>query len=224
MIGILKNTSAGWFVQYSVTRDEITSGYDSLPLHPGDIKRIQKNSQRFDNTEARIAANPIVNFEIVEVNVDTGALEAPHIGVKYAKLIPINEQTNGERFDEFMRTVEGYPELEGTMNLCNDIIEKRTGKMTEEEWQAAERAQTASHKSWEGCDECCTPKGQIKRYVDCMGCDKNPKNNIKLPTSSQTEISDEEIYKASFTQPSPLWHQGFTDGAKWYREQLKKKQ
>ena len=36
-----------------------------------------------------------------------------------------------------------YPELEGTMNLCNDITEKRTGKMTEEEWQAAERTQTS---------------------------------------------------------------------------------
>ena len=54
------------------------------------------------------------------------------------------EQTNGERFDEFMRTVEGYPELEGTMNLCHDIIEKKTGKMTEEEWVAAERAQTGT--------------------------------------------------------------------------------
>jgi len=37
-----------------------------------------------------------------------------------------------------------YPELEGTMKLCEDIIQKRTGKMTEEEWQAAERAQTSS--------------------------------------------------------------------------------
>jgi hypothetical protein len=32
--GILKNTKAGWFVLYQVTRDEITSGYDSIPLHP----------------------------------------------------------------------------------------------------------------------------------------------------------------------------------------------
>ena len=38
----------------------------------------------------------------------------------------MTEQTNGERFDEFMRTVEGYPELEGTMNLCNDIINKES--------------------------------------------------------------------------------------------------
>lgn len=35
----------------------------------------------------------------------------------------MKEQTNGERFDEFMRMVQ-YPELEGTMNLCNDMIAK----------------------------------------------------------------------------------------------------
>jgi hypothetical protein len=58
----------------------------------------------------------------------------------------MKEQTNGERFEEFMRIVEGYPELEGTLNLCKDIIEKKTGKMTEEEWQAAERAQTSKTK------------------------------------------------------------------------------
>jgi hypothetical protein len=32
--GILKNTKAGWFVLYQVMRDELTSGYDSIPLHP----------------------------------------------------------------------------------------------------------------------------------------------------------------------------------------------
>jgi len=47
-------------------------------------------------------------------------------------------------------------------------------------------------------------------------------------TSSQTEISDEEIYKASIdydngaTYETPIGH--FIAGAKWYREQLKKKQ
>jgi len=40
------------------------------------------------------------------------------------------------------KAVSEYPELEGTMNLCEEIIQKRTGKMNEEEWQAAERAQT----------------------------------------------------------------------------------
>jgi hypothetical protein len=34
MKGILKNTKAGWFVLYQVMRDELTSGYDSIQLHP----------------------------------------------------------------------------------------------------------------------------------------------------------------------------------------------
>jgi hypothetical protein len=43
------------------------------------------------------------------------------------------------------KAVSEYPELEGTMNLCEEIIQKRTGKMNEEEWQAAERAQTSGN-------------------------------------------------------------------------------
>jgi len=34
MKGILKNTPTGWFVLHQVMRDEITSGYDSIPLRP----------------------------------------------------------------------------------------------------------------------------------------------------------------------------------------------
>lgn len=52
----------------------------------------------------------------------------------------MKEQTNGERFEEFMNSIDNYPELDGTINLCTDMINKRkTGKMTEEEWVAAER-------------------------------------------------------------------------------------
>ena len=86
MKGILKNTTAGWFVWYNVMRDEITSGYDSLPLHPYDVKQIEQDALVFDNIEARIAAYPDVEFEIVKENIDTGALEAPYIRVEYAKL------------------------------------------------------------------------------------------------------------------------------------------
>jgi hypothetical protein len=28
-------------------------------------------------------------------------------------------------------------------------------------------------------ENCCTPAGQIKRYVDCVGCDKKPKQMSK---------------------------------------------
>jgi hypothetical protein len=54
----------------------------------------------------------------------------------------MKEQTNGERFEEFMNSIESYPELEGTLNLCEDITKKKTGKMTEEEWVAANNAAT----------------------------------------------------------------------------------
>jgi hypothetical protein len=133
MKGILKHTTAGWFVMYSVMRDEITSGYDSLPLH----------QETFDPTTKQpiipLEDGKQVEFEMVNYDGNTKMSEG---WIGYAKLIATKEQTNGERFDDFMRTIEGYPELEGIMNLCEDIIEKKTGKMTEEEWQAAESAQT----------------------------------------------------------------------------------
>jgi hypothetical protein len=66
MKGILKNTTAGWFVWYNVMRDEITQGYDSIPLHPDDVKQINRDGQVFDNIDARIAAYPDVEFDIVD--------------------------------------------------------------------------------------------------------------------------------------------------------------
>ena len=128
MKGTINNTKAGWFVWHSVTRDEITSGYESLPLHPDDVKQIQEDSQRFDNIQARIAAYPNIAFEIVEETIDTGALEAPHIKVKYAKLI--NEEAICEYSGLPSPTsyTEDYPELEATTALCEDIIEERDSK------------------------------------------------------------------------------------------------
>jgi hypothetical protein len=79
MKGVLKNTGAGWFVLYQVMRDEITSGYDSIQLHPNDAYELFELEQRFDNLESRIAANPNVEFEIVEEWKISGM-------VKYAKL------------------------------------------------------------------------------------------------------------------------------------------
>ena len=34
-------------------------------------------------------------------------------------------------------------------------------------------------------DECCTPKGQLPRYVDCIGCDKKP---IEIMEKKQSSI------------------------------------
>ena len=34
--------------------------------------------------------------------------------------------------------------------------------------------------------DCCTPVGQLKRYVDCVGCDRKPKQMSKQTTIEQT--------------------------------------
>jgi hypothetical protein len=130
MKGTLTKTEQGWMVNSFY---EIPS---ALPLHPDDVKQINTDAQVFDNIEARIAAYPEVDFKFYEIWEE---VDGETKITKYAKLIPIKEQTNGERFEEFMSSIEGYPELEGTINLCNDITKKRTGKMTEEEWREAEK-------------------------------------------------------------------------------------
>ena len=53
------------------------------------------------------------------------------------EIITIDNGDNGVRYAKLIK--DEYPELEGTMNLCNDITKKRNGKMTEEEWQEAEK-------------------------------------------------------------------------------------
>ena len=48
-------------------------------------------------------------------------------------------------------------------------------------------------------ENCCTPIGQIKRYVDCKGCDRKPKQEtLGEPTMIDdwlNEYGDPEIYK-----------------------------
>jgi hypothetical protein len=58
---------------------------------------------------------------------------------------------------------------------------------------------------------------------------EHPEDNlVEIPTSSQTEISDEKIEKAADNY-GHKWidareaFYGFLEGAKWYREQLKQK-
>lgn len=49
-------------------------------------------------------------------------------------------------------------------------------------------------------------------------------NNDEKPTSSQTEISDEEIEMAALHHEPRITRRAFKSGAKWYREQLKQRQ
>jgi Zn-dependent oligopeptidase len=166
MKGILKNTPAGWFVMYSVMRDEITSGYDSLPLY----------QEIFDQT-ADQPIIPLVDGKQVEFEI---MIETPTL-LTVAKLI------------------KEYPELEGTLNLCEDIIEKRTGKMTEEEWQAAENKLKPKYTADKG----------ISFYIEKL--------------DSQRMYSEEEVI--DFLQEMNDWpttFEGRIDIREWF-EQFKKK-
>jgi hypothetical protein len=80
MKGILKNTPAGWFVWYQVMRDEITSGYDSIPLHPKYEKYYFLDDDASDGE---------VEFEIVNYDGKTPISEG---WSGYAKLKQLNEE------------------------------------------------------------------------------------------------------------------------------------
>ena len=116
MKGKLKNKDNNWYVTHIMDDNGVKFGVD-YPLSIDDIKEIEADSKIFDNIEARISAYPDCEFEII--TIDNG-----DNGIRYAKLIKTE-----------------YPELKETMNLCTDIInkKKKTGKMTEEEWQEAEK-------------------------------------------------------------------------------------
>lgn len=77
MKGIIQNINGECFVEYKMevpTPIGQKSWWDILPLHPDDVKQIEKDSLVFDNIEARIKCYPNVDFEIIEN--------------KYAKLTP----------------------------------------------------------------------------------------------------------------------------------------
>jgi hypothetical protein len=45
-------------------------------------------------------------------------------------------------------------------------------------------------------EKCCTPEGRIKRYVDCIGCDRKPDNRITMTQEikiTQTSNADMNI-------------------------------
>lgn len=89
MKGILKKTQSGWIVNYDYTVNK--NDWCTLPLHPADVEQINKDSQVFDNIEARIAAYPEIEFEIV-TEWDNG--EVGVNGLTYAKLLHHSVKSN----------------------------------------------------------------------------------------------------------------------------------
>jgi hypothetical protein len=84
MKGTLTKTEQGWMIIYDQILGEgiVKRNQHALPLHPDDVKQINRDAQIFDNIEARIAAYPKVEFEIVKEYVDSRTNDVQ----SYAKL------------------------------------------------------------------------------------------------------------------------------------------
>jgi hypothetical protein len=50
-------------------------------------------------------------------------------------------------------------------------------------------------------ENCCTPEGQIKRYIDCKGCDRKPKQET---LEEAAEKYAEKYYSKTFNQSSKM--------------------
>ena len=69
MEGKIIKTEDGWVIEYGVD--------NTLPLYPFDVEQIKELSNVFDNIDARIAADPLVEFNIIEVCMN---YNGSHIG------------------------------------------------------------------------------------------------------------------------------------------------
>jgi hypothetical protein len=83
MKGIIEKTISGWFIIYdeSIGENIIKKNQNSLPLHPKNIEDFDSLGKIFDNFEARIQYNNIVEFEIIDELYEDGSTR------KFAKLI-----------------------------------------------------------------------------------------------------------------------------------------
>jgi hypothetical protein len=129
-----------------------------------------------------------------------------------------------------------YPEIEGTMAICNDIISSQTDhnlpKVQNKDSFGDTSSQTETYGSQnialqnqseskvitELSDEEIKPKHKVGKFIV-----EAIKEKIAR-TSPQTEISDEEIEKCVGDGMHDFYKGGFIEGAKWYREQLKSRQ
>ena len=105
MKGTLHKSTTGWIVKYQTegpmtwykgNPESLTFVPRELPLHPDDVKQITEDSLIFDNIEARIAAYPSVDFEIVESDNGAMSFTEAYQTQKYAKLITVEPQVSDD--------------------------------------------------------------------------------------------------------------------------------
>ena len=64
-------------------------------------------------------------------------------------------------------------------------------------------------------ENCCTPIGQIKRYKDCIGCDRKPKQENTL---EEAAIDSKKRYINETAKT--ISYREFIEGAKWQQERM----
>jgi hypothetical protein len=63
--------------------------------------------------------------------------------------------------------------------------------------------------------ECCTPKGQVQRYVHCVGCDKKPiENSLEKKLYTEDEVLDLLVKMNSW----PTTFEGKEDITEWFEQ------
>jgi hypothetical protein len=63
--------------------------------------------------------------------------------------------------------------------------------------------------------ECCTPEGQVPRYVDCIGCDKKPiENSFEKKLYTEDEVLDLLVKMNSW----PTTFEGKEDITEWFEQ------
>jgi len=125
-----KTLVKSWVVWYNEQPDGGNLSFvDSLPLHPDDVNLMVFRGSLLN--DQHIMHGTEVDFEIVEEEeqdkYSNGEWARSYSTITYAKLIKTD-----------------YPELEGTNNLCKDVIEKRT--LEEDIQYEADRYLTKSNK------------------------------------------------------------------------------
>jgi hypothetical protein len=74
-------------------------------------------------------------------------------------------------------------ELIKEKNILLELQKSKTRFLSQEEF---ERLHELSNKLFEL--SCCTPDGQIKKYLNCVGCDKNPQNTFYIENKNITAV------------------------------------
>jgi hypothetical protein len=71
-------------------------------------------------------------------------------------------------------------------------------------------------------ENCCTPIGQIKKYVDCVGCDRKPEDEKVEEALSQKlqELTNCELQGLDEQSFQNGYANGFVNGAKWQAERM----